>query len=220
MKYKINDAGKHIEENDPRPEFLAMEPFCRGLGLDIGCGTNRLSPTVLSIDNYPHLDADLIWDCWKPEGTGYVFNPYPFRDCVFDFVFASHLLEDFPRQQIFQVFNEWMRLVKVGGHLIILVPDMEGGRYPDWDEKFNEEDEEVKSGKRKLGELKGNPSHSITMGITLLNEMAAAYESIEHNALEIVQVDTIPHNTMTLDFVVRKFDGTSALSEKIAPASS
>ena len=216
MKHHINTPENRLEETDPRQEFVAMEKYCRGLGLDMGCGTNRLSPTVLTIDYYPHVDTDLIWNCWGNDK----WNPYPFRDSRFDFIFASHIIEDFPSHQIFHVFNEWMRMIKIGGYLVILVPDMEGGRYPDWDEKFTEEDEEVKQKKRSVGEVKGNPAHQVTMGMTLLNQMATAYKSVPGNGIEIVQADTIPHNTMTLDFVVRKLDGTSALSEKTAPASS
>ena len=197
MTHTINDAGQHLEENDPRPEFLAMAPYIKGLGLDIGCGTNRLSPTVMTIDWYPHSDTDFIWNCLIDNK---VRNPYPFQSNRFDFVFASHVLEDFPPSDIQWVFDEWLRLIKPGGFLIILVPDMEGGRYPDWDEVFEENDIEVQRGERRVGETKGNPSHMLTMGITKMKELCA---NTPH-AWEVVQFDTIPHNTMTLDVVIRK----------------
>lgn len=200
MMHVINDAGFHIEEAEPRPEFLMMRRFIKGLGFEIGTGTNRLSPTVLGCDNYDHVDADMIWDCAPIlEGKQY-FNPYPFKDGRFDFVFSSHVLEDFPPIVLQLVFDEWLRLVKKGGHLILLVPDMEGSRYPDWDEVFTEDDEEVKGGSRQAGELKGNPSHRCTMGLTLLHKLQkeSKYKS------EIVCEDSIPHTTMTLDFVVKK----------------
>jgi len=201
LQHKINDAGRHIEETDPRPEFLAMEKYCRGLGFDIGVGTNRLSPTVLSTDWYPHKDADLIWNCApEPVDNNRYFVPYPFREDRFDFIFASHVLEDFHPDIIQHVFDEWLRMIKPGGYLIILIPDMEGKRYPDWDEKFTADDEEVKKGERKVGELKGNPSHLITAGITMMNTLVA---NSKHK-MEVVQFDTIPHTTMTLDFVVKK----------------
>jgi len=196
MQHQINDAGRHIEETDKRPEFLAMEPFCRGLGFDIGVGTNRLSPTVLSTDWYPHADVDLIWNCVH-EGGRY---PYPFRDNRFDFIFASHVLEDFAPDEIQFVFDEWLRMVKVGGYLIILVPDIEGGRYPGIDEVFTAESPEVISGERRIGELCGNPSHRVTMGITYMNMLV----NNSGHKLEVVQVDTIPHDTMTLDYVIKK----------------
>ena len=196
MQHQINDAGKHLEENDPRPEFLAMSKYIVGLGLDIGCGTNRLSPTVMTTDWYPHVDTDLIWNCVHEGGR----HPYPFRDNRFDFIFASHVLEDFAPDEIQFVFDEWLRMIKVGGHLIILVPDIEGGRYPGIDEVFTAESPEVISGERRIGELCGNPSHRVTMGITYMNMLV----NNSGHKLEVVQVDTIPHSTMTLDYVIKK----------------
>lgn len=196
MQHQINDAGKHLEENDPRPEFLAMSKYIVGLGLDIGCGTNRLSPTVMTTDWYPHVDTDLIWNCVHEDGR----YPYPFRDNRFDFIFASHVLEDFAPDEIQFVFDEWLRMVKVGGYLIILVPDIEGGRYPGIDEVFTAESPEVISGERQIGELCGNPSHRVTMGVTYMNMLV----NNSGHKLEAVQVDTIPHDTMTLDYVIKK----------------
>ncbi len=196
IQHKINDAGKHLEETDPRPEFLAMEPFCRGLGIEIGTGTNRLSSTVLGIDYYPHEDTDMLWNCVQGGGR----YKYPFRDSRFDFLFASHVLEDFAPDEIQWVFDEWLRLIKVGGYLVILVPDIEGGRYPGIDEKFTTESPEVISGERKAGELIGNPAHRVNMGITYMNKLVS--ESV--HKLEVVQFDKIPHTTMTLDYVIKK----------------
>lgn len=194
--HQINDAGKHLEETDPRPEFLAMEKYIRGLGIDIGCGTNRLSPTVMTTDWYPHIDTDLIWNCVHEGGR----FPYPFRENRFDFIFASHVLEDFAPDEIQWVFDEWLRMIKPEGCLIILVPDIEGGRYPGIDEKFTAESPEVIKGERQAGELCGNPSHRVTMGITYMSKLV---ENSVHK-LEVVQFDTIPHTTMTLDFVIKK----------------
>jgi len=202
MEHAINDAGFHIEETDKRPEFLAMKKYIVGLGMDIGCGTNRLSPTVITTDWYPHSDADLIWNC-VPEakpGEQRYFYQYPFREDRFDFIFASHVLEDFAPDEIQLVFDEWLRMIKPGGHLIILVPDIAGGRYPGIDEVFTNEDNEVKEGKRQAGELKGNPSHRVNMGVDYMNKLVAESKY----KLEIVQFDTIPHSTMTLDFVLKK----------------
>lgn len=196
MMHTLNDAGKHLEETDPRPEFLAMEKYCRGLGFDFGPGTNRLSPTVLCSDWYPHKCVDLVWNCVH-EGGRYKF---PFSDNVFDFVFASHVIEDFAPEEIQFVFDEMLRMIKPEGYFIVLIPDMEGGRYPDWDERFTSEDEEVIKGERQIGDTKGNPAHRITAGMTMMNKLVAESKY----TLEVVQSDTIPHTTMTLDFVIKK----------------
>lgn len=186
---------RHISDNDPRTDFLYVEKYCRGLGYDVGCGSNRFAPTVLTTDWYPHDDTDLVWNCVHEGGR----HPYPFRDERFDFVFSSHVIEDFKPDEIQWVFDEFFRLVKKGGYLVLLVPDMGNKRYPDWDEVFTEEDEEVKSGKRRAGELRGNPSHCLTMSYELLESLTH-----KHSNIKIVQADTIPHTSMSLDFVVQK----------------
>lgn len=196
MQHTINNAGKHIEETDLRPEFLLMEPFCRGLGLDYGPGTNRLSPTVLCTDWYPHKGVDLVWNVVHNGGQ----HPLPFTDNTFDFIFASHVIEDFAPEEIQFVFDEMMRMIKVGGYFIVLIPDMEGGRYPDWDERFTAESPEVIRGERQIGQLCGNPAHKQTAGITMMRSLVA--NSIYK--MEVVQSDTINHSTMTLDFVLKK----------------
>jgi ubiquinone/menaquinone biosynthesis C-methylase UbiE len=48
-------------------------------------------------------------------------NLYWFRDGVLDFVFSSHLLEDFPDTKA--VLQEWLRVLKPKGRLILFCPD-------------------------------------------------------------------------------------------------
>jgi ubiquinone/menaquinone biosynthesis C-methylase UbiE len=44
-----------------------------------------------------------------------------FRDGVLDFVYSSHLLEDFP--DVKSVLEEWLRVLKPGGHLVVFCPN-------------------------------------------------------------------------------------------------
>jgi ubiquinone/menaquinone biosynthesis C-methylase UbiE len=46
---------------------------------------------------------------------------YWFRDGVLDFVYSSHLLEDFVDTEA--VLREWLRVLRPGGRLIIFCPD-------------------------------------------------------------------------------------------------
>jgi hypothetical protein len=189
---------QHIKADDPRSEFAAMEKYLRGLGMDCGSGTNRLSATVMSTDWYPHEGVDLIWNCVHEGGR----IPYPFRDKIFDFVFASHVIEDFSPDQIQWMFDELLRMIKPGGYFVVLGPCMDGIRYPKWDEKFTEESPEVIRGERKVGETIGNPSHLIDWDLNLCHKLrnASRYRT------EIAQEDTLPKNRMTIDFVVKKIN--------------
>lgn len=53
----------------------------------------------------------------------------PFDDNSLDFVYSSHLLEDYPRILWPHMMGEWKRVLKVGGFLIILVPEVERWTY-------------------------------------------------------------------------------------------
>lgn len=196
VEHEINDAGCHIEETDKRPEFALMRRFFVGLGLDCGCGSNRLSPTVLSTDWYPHKEADFTWNCVAHGGR----HPYPFQDNTFDFIFASHVLEDFELDQIQWVFDELLRMIKVGGYLVTIGPDMQNGRYPKWDEVFTESSPEVIRGERKAGEIVGNPSHRFNWGLDFCYKL----KNESKYKTEVVCEDTIPHNTMSIDFVLKR----------------
>ena len=112
------------------------------------------------------------------EFKGYV---YTFKDETLDYIFSSHCLEDF--DDIKTVFMSWWRKLKPNGLMLLLLPDMEGGRYP------------------KVGDPHGNPSHRSNVGknymINLLNDTGIKYE--------ILQCDTLPHDkTCSIDFVIKK----------------
>jgi len=155
-------------------EFLSVRKYWEnGLGVDIGCGTNRLSKRIMTIDTFDYgSEPDMLCDGRK----------LPFSSNKLDFIFSSHCLEDFPPKEILNVFNEWLRCIKINGYLVLLLPDMEGGRYP------------------KVGDKEGNPSHKVNIGIDFMKKLCkdSFYD------VEIVQCDTIPHNYFTLDFVIKK----------------
>lgn len=67
------------------------------------------------------------------------------------------------------------------GHIVLLMPDMEGGRY--WT---------VEEG--------GNPSHKVNVGKPFMYRIMPSLPK-----LRIIQIDTIPHDrSCTIDVVLRK----------------
>ena len=88
--------------------------FCRGVGLDIGCGSEKIVPSAIGVDMYGK-EADINVDM-------NAINPLQiFTDGFFDYVFSSHCLEDFKCTD--GVLREWWRVIKPGGYLILYGPD-------------------------------------------------------------------------------------------------
>ncbi len=147
-------------------------------GIDVGCGTSRIDDMIVSIDqqsNYKYAHAQLVWDC---------HNLDLFSDNVLDFIFSSHVLEDF--EDIPKVFLAWWRKLKKDGLMLLLLPDMEGGRYP-----------KVEEG--------GNPSHRTNVGKNYVVDMLEKLKSNGELDYKIEQMDTVPHNeSSSIDFVIRK----------------
>ncbi len=87
----------------------------KGQGIDIGCGPDPVAPEVRKFDVMDG-DANHI--------TAFVHEQ-------FDFVYSSHCLEHMKDPQ--SALLEWWKLVKPGGHLILIVPDedlYEQGVFP------------------------------------------------------------------------------------------
>jgi ADP-heptose:LPS heptosyltransferase len=86
-------------------------PHCIGVGLDIGCGIEKIKPAAIGVDNQ-HGAADIV--CDVSEGLTI------FADNSFDFVFSSHCLEDLPAPEV--ILRDWWSKIKVGGKLILYLP--------------------------------------------------------------------------------------------------
>lgn len=110
--------------------------YTRGRGLDLGCGPSKAYAHFIGVDNL--ASTRLFGTRMQPD---VVVN-----DCLdlslfatgsMDFCFSSHLLEHITDYKT--ALAEWMRVVKIGGHLVLYVPDED--EYP------------------KVGEPGANPDH-------------------------------------------------------------
>lgn len=102
-------------------------PYCKGLGIDVGCGSKKTHPLALGIDLTPKgmtgkygserrqiSEADI---CTSGD------NLYMFSDNVLDYVVARHNLEHYTDP--IKTLKEWKRVLKRGGILGVVVPDDE-----------------------------------------------------------------------------------------------
>jgi predicted SAM-dependent methyltransferase len=92
--------------------------FCKGDGLDIGFGGDPITPTAICMD-LPKAYAKYLDNPQHLHGDAR--NLHWFRDGCLDYVYSSHVLEDF--QDTAAVLNEWLRVLNVGGVLVLYLPD-------------------------------------------------------------------------------------------------
>src|SRR5438093_2198416 len=107
-----------------RYEMNEVIQYTSGVGIDIGCGLNKIHTAAIGIDKR-----------LSPSDFGYPFGaqiradgsklPW-FADGSLDYVFSSHCLEHFHDAQL--VLDEWSRVVKLGGYLVLILPHK--NRYP------------------------------------------------------------------------------------------
>jgi SAM-dependent methyltransferase len=94
-----------------RAEMAAVERWCIGKGLDPGAGGRTFSPDVVRLDRRPDSSRQIGADACA----------LPFSDATFDFVLTSHLIEHLARPRA--ALDEWLRVVRPGGHVISIIPD-------------------------------------------------------------------------------------------------
>jgi len=95
-----------------------LAPYCEGYGVDVGFGGDSITSTAIRVDMatpYANVGEQGV----QLGGGG--DHLYWFSDGVLDYVYSSHLLEDFPNVEA--VLREWIRVVKTGGRLILYCPD-------------------------------------------------------------------------------------------------
>jgi len=98
--------------------FDVLPYLARG-GLDIGCGPKKVWPHLIGIDS--GRDTELFGVAMKPDIVVGNAERLPlFADRSADAVFSSHTLEHIDNWK--GALEEWWRLVKTDGHLILYLP--------------------------------------------------------------------------------------------------
>ena len=214
-KKKINKKITHWGDR-LQFEFSSIEKYLIGNGIDVGCGTNRISPEILSIDQQPNkkfAHADIVHDCHDLEITEpkeWNETTFTFEDNTIDFIFSSHCLEDF--EDIKTVFMNWWNKIKLNGYMILLLPDMEpcSCDYCQSEPAKTAREKEKRSARYWTIEdyeinKRGNPSHKTNVGKNYIQSMLDKLNI----KFEMVQCDTLPHNkTCSIDFVIKKLEET------------
>ena len=85
--------------------------------IDLGAGEAQYhiqEGTPIRVDMDPASNPDVLADA----------RFLPFKDEFADMTYASHLLEHFSFRETINVLNEWVRVTKVDGKLVIVVPNL------------------------------------------------------------------------------------------------
>jgi len=100
-------------------------PHCQGCGVDVASQGDPVVPWAMNFE-LPEKEFAYYNSGNKPRGpiqlSGFA-NALPFNNDSLDFVYSSHLLEDFADWT--PLLKEWVRVLKPGGKLIVLIPDRE-----------------------------------------------------------------------------------------------
>lgn len=114
-KRRFNDGNFHSK-------------YFRGVGIDIGAGPDCVDRVAHA---FPGIRRVRDWDL--PDGDGQVLESV--QDNTYDFLHSSHSLEHMVDWKI--ALDNWIRVVKPGGYLIITVPEEEMYEKNNWPSRFN-----------------------------------------------------------------------------------
>ena len=102
-----------------------IAPWLVGCVLDLGCGRNKVADYAVGVDFGIHYDGKMkglklgtaanITSGWEALHEFCVEHK-----STFDTLFSSHLLEDY--RQPYGILLRWLRLVRIGGRVILLLP--------------------------------------------------------------------------------------------------
>lgn len=87
-----------------------LAELCVGVGLDIGCNAQKITPNCIGIDIDPGVHPDRVAPMDDLGGS----------DNTYDYVVASHVLEH--TYDVKATLKEWFRVLKTQGRVGVIVP--------------------------------------------------------------------------------------------------
>jgi SAM-dependent methyltransferase len=118
----MHELSKSIQRRLHDMNFVTR--YFVGAGIDIGAGRD---PLTQYMELFPFISSVRAWDV--NDGDAQFMQTC--KDAQYDFVHSSHCLEH--TQDPLIALTNWFRILKPGGHLIVVVPDedlYEQGVFP------------------------------------------------------------------------------------------
>jgi len=121
IKKILRKAGfKEVTASETSKVRGLVIKYCIGRGCDIGFGGDKISKVGCDGIDYakPYTKTgtdkvDIACDLFT--------QPVPVKDSFYDYVYSSHLIEDF--EDTSKILSEFIRILKNGGNLILVFPD-------------------------------------------------------------------------------------------------
>lgn len=96
--------------------------YCQGNGLDLGSAGDPIRPESIQVEPRAFY-CDFFETAYPPQLRGSAVDLVWFKDQVLDYVYSSHLIEDFDEVGQKALIQEWCRVIVPGGHLVIVAPE-------------------------------------------------------------------------------------------------
>ena len=110
--WSFKSEEKGVEVSKCRHRVVS---YLKGRGLDLGCGNEKIAVDAIGVDIKQTKGSNLVMDLTENDPLRI------FSDSYFDYIFSSHLLEDFIATEA--VLISWWAKIKPGGYLILYCPD-------------------------------------------------------------------------------------------------
>ena len=161
----MNECSKSIFSKIRDSRYATR--YLVGHGIDIGSGADSLA---LYSEFFPLMKSCRSWDVADGDAQEMV----GIDDNELDFVHSSHCLEHL--RDPLMALNNWLRILKPGGHLICLVPDEDLYEQETFPSKFN-------------------PDHKSTFTIHKKKSWSAA----SRNLIDIIVAADVPCSLMKIE---------------------
>lgn len=111
-----------------RAKQSRYQEILTGKGIDIGCGND---PITKNIEYFRYITKVDLWDI--SDGDAQYMASVP--DNAYDFIHSSHCLEHMQDPKV--ALENWLRICKPGGYIILTVPDETLYERDTWPSQFN-----------------------------------------------------------------------------------
>jgi SAM-dependent methyltransferase len=198
----MNESSKSIFHKLKDSRYATR--YLIGHGVDIGAGADSLE---IYSEFFPLMKSCRSWDIKDGDAQ----DMATISDSYFDFVHSSHCLEHL--RDPLTALNNWLRILKPGGHLVCLLPDedlYEQGYFPSI---FNSDHKHTFTIYKKkswsnnsinLMELLSSVYHNIEILKIELLDATFRYGINKNGEKNILDQTTTPIGECAIEFVIRK----------------